>query len=94
MLAAQLCNELKSFFPRNNIEYFVSYYDYYRPEAYLAVSDVFVEKVSIVNRIDPAMSVHLLTYEFSVRPSDPPFHSSCPFTRLSACFSIEKSMKA
>ena len=49
MLAAQLCNELKEFFPANNIEYFVSYYDYYRPEAYLAVSDVFVEKVSVVN---------------------------------------------
>ena len=46
MLAAQLCNELKEFFPQNKIEYFVSYYDYYRPEAYLAVSDVFVEKVS------------------------------------------------
>ena len=49
MLAAQLCNELKEFFPHNNIEYFVSYYDYYRPEAYMAVSDVFVEKVSVVN---------------------------------------------
>ncbi len=49
MLAAQLCNELKEFFPQNKIEYFVSYYDYYRPEAYLAVSDVFVEKVSVVN---------------------------------------------
>ena len=49
MLAAQLCNELKDFFPRNKIEYFVSYYDYYRPEAYMAVSDVFVEKVSVVN---------------------------------------------
>jgi hypothetical protein len=49
MLAAQLCTELKEFFPANKIEYFVSYYDYYRPEAYLAVSDVFVEKVSVVN---------------------------------------------
>ena len=68
MLAAQLCNELKSFFPRNNIEYFVSYYDYYRPEAYLAVSDVFVEKVSIVNRIDPAVcaSPHLSIFSSSV----------------------------
>ena len=67
MLAAQLCNELKSFFPRNNIEYFVSYYDYYRPEAYLAVSDVFVEKVSIVTRVPAGCaSPHLSIFSSSV----------------------------
>ena len=50
MLAAQLCNELKEFFPNNKVEYFVSYYDFFRPEAYLSVSDVYVDKVSVVNQ--------------------------------------------
>ena len=40
-LAAQLCNELRSLFPNNAVEYFVSYYDYYQPEAYIAVTDTF-----------------------------------------------------
>ncbi len=48
-LAAQLCNELREFFPENAVEYFVSYYDYYRPEAYIPSSDVFVEKTAAVN---------------------------------------------
>jgi Excinuclease ABC subunit B len=43
-LAAQLCNELRNFFPNNAVEYFVSYYDYYQPEAYIAVSDTYIEK--------------------------------------------------
>jgi len=48
-LAAQLANELKEFFPDNQVEYFVSYYDYYQPEAYMASSDTYIEKDSSVN---------------------------------------------
>ncbi len=48
-LAAQLCNEFKQFFPANAVEYFVSYYDYYQPEAYVPSSDTYIEKDSSVN---------------------------------------------
>ena len=48
-LAAQLYHEFRSFFPDNAVEYFVSYYDYYQPEAYIAASDVYIEKESTVN---------------------------------------------
>ena len=48
-LAAQLANELKEFFPENRVEYFVSYYDYYQPEAYMPSSDTYIEKDSSVN---------------------------------------------
>src|ERR671913_577635 len=48
-LAAQLYGEFKSFFPHNSVEYFVSYYDYYQPEAYVAASDTFIEKDSNIN---------------------------------------------
>lgn len=48
-LAAQLCSELREFFPGSAVEYFVSYYDYYQPEAYIASSDTYIEKVSTVN---------------------------------------------
>jgi excinuclease ABC subunit B len=48
-LAAQLYSEMKSFFPNNAVEYFVSYYDYYQPEAYIAKSDTFIEKDSSIN---------------------------------------------
>ena len=48
-LAAQLYNELKEFFPNNAVEYFVSYYDYYQPEAYVPQSDTYIEKDSSVN---------------------------------------------
>ena len=48
-LAAQLCGEFKEFFPDSAVEYFVSYYDYYQPEAYIASSDTYIEKVSTVN---------------------------------------------
>ena len=48
-LAMQLCNEFREFFPDNLVEYFVSYYDYYQPEAYLAVTDTYIEKESDVN---------------------------------------------
>ena len=48
-LAAQLCSEFREFFPNNSVEYFVSYYDYYQPEAYIAHTDTFIEKDSSVN---------------------------------------------
>ncbi|MBG9940453.1 excinuclease ABC subunit UvrB [Brevibacillus formosus] len=48
-LAAQLCAEFKEFFPNNAVEYFVSYYDYYQPEAYIPQSDTFIEKDSSIN---------------------------------------------
>ena len=48
-LAAQLYSELKSFFPDNAVEYFVSYFDYYQPEAYIPRSDTYIEKDSSVN---------------------------------------------
>ena len=49
ILAAQLCSEFKEFFPENAVEYFVSYYDYYQPEAYVPSTDVYIEKDSSVN---------------------------------------------
>ena len=49
ILAAQLCNEFKEFFPDNAVEYFVSYYDYYQPEAYIPSSDTYIEKDAQVN---------------------------------------------
>ncbi len=48
-LAAQLCSEFREFFPENAVEYFVSYYDYYQPEAYLPTTDTYIEKDSAVN---------------------------------------------
>ena len=48
-LAAQLCNEFKEFFPDNAVEYFVSYYDYYQPEAYVPAHDLYIEKDSSIN---------------------------------------------
>ncbi len=48
-LAAQLCTEFKEFFPNNAVEYFVSYYDYYQPEAYIPTTDTYIEKDSAVN---------------------------------------------
>ncbi len=49
ILAAQLCSEFKEFFPENAVEYFVSYYDYYQPEAYIPSSDTYIEKDSRIN---------------------------------------------
>ena len=48
-LAAQLCNELREFFPQNAVEYFISYYDYYQPEAYVPVSDTYIAKTASIN---------------------------------------------
>jgi excinuclease ABC subunit B len=64
-LAAQLANEFREFFPDNRVEYFVSYYDYYQPEAYMAASDTYIEKDSSVNdeidRLRHAATSALLT---------------------------------
>src|ERR1700757_2091790 len=49
-LAAQLCNEFRTFFPTNAVEYFVSYYDYYQPEAYVPSKDLYIEKDSAINQ--------------------------------------------
>ena len=48
-LAAQLCSEFREFFPENAVEYFVSYYDYYQPEAYIPSTDTYIEKDSAIN---------------------------------------------
>ena len=64
-LAAQLANEFREFFPENRVEYFVSYYDYYQPEAYMASSDTYIEKDSSVNdeieRLRHSATASLLT---------------------------------
>src|SRR5213078_1231471 len=49
-LAAQLCNEFRTYFPDNAVEYFVSYYDYYQPEAYVPSKDLYIEKDSAINQ--------------------------------------------
>ena len=49
-LAAQLCNEFRTYFPDNAVEYFVSYYDYYQPEAYVPSRDLYIEKDSAINQ--------------------------------------------
>ncbi|MDP3301870.1 MAG: excinuclease ABC subunit UvrB [Sulfuricurvum sp.] len=66
-LAAQLYSEFRSFFPQNHVEYFVSYYDYYQPEAYIPRQDLFIEKDSSVNeeleRLRLSASANLLSYD-------------------------------
>ena len=66
-LAAQLANEFRQFFPENRVEYFVSYYDYYQPEAYIPQSDTYIEKESTVNdeidRLRHSATAALLTRE-------------------------------
>ena len=64
-LAAQLCNEFREFFPANAVEYFVSYYDYYQPEAYVPQADLYIEKDSSrnddIDRLRHAATSSLLT---------------------------------
>ncbi|MGI9111133.1 MAG: DEAD/DEAH box helicase family protein, partial [Gaiellaceae bacterium] len=64
-LAAQLCNEFREFFPTNAVEYFVSYYDYYQPEAYVPQADLYIEKDSSrnddIDRLRHAATSNLLT---------------------------------
>src|SRR5437899_12011057 len=66
-LAAQLCNEFRQFFPHNAVEYFVSYYDYYQPEAYVPQADLYIEKDSSRNddiaRLRLATTTSLFTRE-------------------------------
>jgi excinuclease ABC subunit B len=66
-LAAQLCNEFREFFPSNAVEYFVSYYDYYQPEAYMPTSDTYIEKEAQINeeidRLRHACTQSLLSRE-------------------------------
>ena len=66
-LAAQLYSEFRSFFPQNHVEYFVSYYDYYQPEAYIPRQDLFIEKDSSINeeleRLRLSASANLLSYD-------------------------------
>src|SRR5581483_5772377 len=63
-LAAQLANEFREFFPENRVEYFVSYYDYYQPEAYMPSSDTYIEKDSSVkDEIHPAYEEHAVRIE-------------------------------
>ena len=60
-LAAQLCNELREFFPENRVEYFVSYYDYYQPESYIPQTDTYIEKdLSMTKSINCATARLLL----------------------------------
>ncbi len=63
-LAAQLYSEFKNFFPHNAVEYFVSYYDYYQPEAYVPRSDTYIEKESSINEQIDRMR-HAATRAFS-----------------------------
>ena len=64
-LAAQLCSEFQEFFPDNAISYFVSYYDYYQPEAYLPATDTYIEKDAAINeeidKLRHAATTNLLT---------------------------------
>ena len=66
-LAAQLYNEFKNFFPNNHVEYFISYYDYYQPEAYIPRSDLFIEKDSSINdeldRLRLSATASILSYD-------------------------------
>ncbi len=66
-LAAQLYSEFKSFFPNNKVEYFISYYDYYQPEAYIPRQDLFIEKDSSINdeleRLRLSTTANLLSYD-------------------------------
>ena len=68
-LAAQLYSEFRQFFPNNHVEYFVSYYDYYQPEAYIPRQDLFIEKDSAINdeleRLRLSCTANLLSYEGS-----------------------------
>ena len=87
-LAAQLYSEFKGFFPNNAVEYYVSYYDYYQPEAYLPSSDPYIEKdLAINDEIDK-----LLTSYFSNNPvlTRGDFQGLCNFTSTTASRHIKR----
>ena len=69
-LAAQLYSEFKGFFPHNHVEYFISYYDYYQPEAYIPRQDLFIEKDSSINdeleRLRLSATANLLEYDDTI----------------------------
>ncbi|HID92237.1 TPA: excinuclease ABC subunit B, partial [Candidatus Peregrinibacteria bacterium] len=65
-LAAQLCGEFQSFFPNNAVSYFVSYYDYYQPEAYMPASDTYIEKEATINE-EINRHRHAATYSLLTR---------------------------
>src|SRR6201984_806196 len=65
-LAAQLYQEFRGFFPQNAVEYFVSYYDYYQPEAYIASTDTYIEKESTINDEIDRMRISATRSLFSV----------------------------
>ncbi|MBK5133492.1 excinuclease ABC subunit UvrB [Candidatus Bathyarchaeota archaeon] len=60
-LAAQLYSELKNFFPNNRVEYFISFYDYYQPESYIATTDTYIEKDSSINKQIEQMRMHAVS---------------------------------
>ena len=73
-LAAQLYGELKSFFPSNAVEYFISYYDYYQPEAYVPQTDTYIEKdasITARDRPPPAIAERLITRRLRGRTGTP-----------------------
>jgi len=92
-LAAQLCGEFKEFFPNNAVEYFVSYFDYYQPEAYIASSDTYIEKDSSVNeeieRLRHSATQSLLTRRDTIIVAS----VSCIFGLGSPSDYIEMSLK-
>ena len=82
-LAAQLYGEFKAFFPNNAVEYFVSYYDYYQPEAYVPSSDTFIEKDASINDHIEQMRLSATRRCWSGR-----MRSSSPRSRASTAWAI------
>ena len=84
-LAAQLCTEFRSFFPENAVEYFVSYYDYYQPEAYIPSTDTYIEKDSAINdEIDRLRHSATAALSERRRPHRLPQHGHQPAARHGA----------
>ena len=87
ILAAQLCSEFREFFPNNAVEYFVSYYDYYQPEAYIPSTDSYIEKDSSINDEIDKMR-HSATAALAERRDVSLWQVSRAFTLLAALRSI------
>ena len=85
-LAAQLCNEFREFFPDNAVEYFVSYYDYYQPEAYVPSSDLYIEKDSSINQ-----EIERLRHAATAACSAAATRSSSPACRASSASARRRS---
>src|SRR5262245_22999032 len=98
-LAAQLYGEFRSFFPENAVEYFVSYYDYYQPEAYLPSSDVYIEKEATINDELDKLRLSATRSLFERRDSVIVASGSCSYGRGSPeaysgmLFMLEKGQK-